>query len=592
MADQPPKNASQSTEVSSTETLLSHPAVKFKKLEVVRGPLHRMNKARYKVVKTVARDTLRQLKERDVESILLEALYNERYRIRQIRKFSPSYLFNRNRHVGDRKLWGGVHKGLLKKSSEVNREQLLESVLNHYAEEIAGHFNDRVYRFATNAIPWFFNGLLNAASVQTFLPNKWTESLQGNLRILGEVPHVQKLAQKGTILMVPTHQSNIDSVLIGYVIYLMQLPPFAYGAGLNLFTNPVLNFFMGNLGAYTVDRHKNNLLYKTILKNYSTRILRDGVHSIFFPGGGRARNGALESQLKLGLLGTGLEAQIQNIQNDKPNSSIYVVPMVTSFHFVLEASSLIEDYLSRLGKARFIGSSSEEILPWMRFIKFFWKLFSARSEITVKIGKPLDVFGNFVDEEGHSMGPNGTIIDPKRWLTTEGEVKAVKTRDNEYVRELGQAIVERYYKDNVVISSQVVAFAYFQALRRKYPELDLYRLLRLGRTQRTLQYSDFVRESELVHEELSQLAQRGEVCMADNLKTSNSEAWIKDGVTNIGLFHDLKVLRHEDQAIYTEDMNLLYYYRNRLTGYGLSHLSETGRPKALRGIENEQGFLE
>jgi glycerol-3-phosphate O-acyltransferase len=35
--------------------------------------------------------------------------------------------------------------------------------------------------------------------------------------------------------MVPTHQSNLDSLLVGYVIYMMSLPPFAYGAGLNLF---------------------------------------------------------------------------------------------------------------------------------------------------------------------------------------------------------------------------------------------------------------------------------------------------------------------------------------------------------------------
>src|SRR6185436_15185158 len=100
-----------------------------------------------------------------------------------------------------------------------------------------------------------------------------TQSLQSRLHILGEVPSLQKLAKKGTILLVPTHQSNIDSVLIGYVIYLMSLPPFAYGAGLNLFTNPVLSFFMSRLGSYTVDRQKNNTIYKEVLKNYSTEIL-------------------------------------------------------------------------------------------------------------------------------------------------------------------------------------------------------------------------------------------------------------------------------------------------------------------------------
>src|SRR5690606_41359017 len=64
------------------------------------------------------------------------------------------------------------------------------------------------------------------------------------------------------------------TTLFRSVIYLMGLPPFAYGAGLNLFSNPVLSYFMSSLGSYTVDRQKNNIIYKTVLKNYSTTILR------------------------------------------------------------------------------------------------------------------------------------------------------------------------------------------------------------------------------------------------------------------------------------------------------------------------------
>ena len=49
----------------------------------------------------------------------------------------------------------------------------------------------------------------------------------------------------------------------------------------------------------------------------------------------------------------------------------------------------------------------------------------------------MDIFGNFVDEEGRSIGPNGTTIDPARWLTTRGELRTEPQRDQEYVRELG-----------------------------------------------------------------------------------------------------------------------------------------------------------
>ena len=205
-----------------------------------------------------------------------------------------------------------------------------------------------------------------------------THLLQERLRIVGEIDELRSLSKKGTILLVPTHQSNIDSLLIGWIIHLMGLPPFAYGAGLNLFSNPFFSFFMNNLGAYTVDRQKSNTIYKHTLKNYSTRILREGVHSIFFPGGGRSQSGAIENRLKLGLLGTGLEAQIENLREGKPNPNIYIVPMVMSYNFVFEASSLIDDYLVEAGKHRFIAID-EDSLPQMKLVNFFWKLFSSQS---------------------------------------------------------------------------------------------------------------------------------------------------------------------------------------------------------------------
>ena len=44
-------------------------------------------------------------------------------------------------------------------------------------------------------------------------------------------------------------------------------------------------------------------------------------------------------------------------------------------------------------------------------------------------------------------------------------------------------------------------------------------------------------------------------------------------------------------GVYSEDMNLLYYYSNRLSGYGLSLLAQHGKTKLLRGENDEKGFL-
>jgi glycerol-3-phosphate O-acyltransferase len=513
-----------------------------------------------------------------LDLMLGEALYSERLRLRRTR---PNW-FTKQRFKDDRALWSQVQSGLLSSPALSDRKQVLKQILNHYGEEIGGRFNPKIYEFATHAVPWGFSWLLNAASHRTFMPWKMREEVHSRLRISGEIPSLQKLSQKGTVLLVPTHLSNVDSVLIGYIISLMQLPPFAYGAGLNLFSNPALSFFMSNLGAYTVDRQKNNPIYKATLKNYSTRILKEGVHSIFFPGGGRSRSGAMEKKLKLGLLGTGLEAQIENMKAGKPNPKIFVVPMVMSYHFVLEASSLIEDFLLEAGKHRYIITDDESWQP-IRVAKFFWKIFASQSAVDVRVGKAMDVFGNLVDDEGQSIGPNGTTIDPARWLTTAGVLGANAARDQEYTRMLGSRISERYHVENTVLSSHLVAFSLFETLRAQYPLLDLYRFLRLTPSQRSIPVERFLSRAEFYHQKVIELAERGKLHLSEELRTSDVKKWVKHGLDHVGVFHENRVVYDIGDAVTTDDMNLLYYYRNRLAGYGLyRHL----------GKNESKGFLE
>ncbi len=564
----------------------SHPVIQFKNIPVVEGPLFNLNRLRSRMIAEVTSQTLGDFSNSSLDLLLGEAMYQEKLRIKR----EHYNVFTRHRRKRDALLWSQVQTGLLKSSSEVDRKQLLKFIVRHYAEEIAGHFDPQVYKMATAAVPWGFSWLLNAASVQRFLPWGMTQSLESRIRIVGEIPALQKLAQKGTILLVPTHQSNIDSILIGYVIYLMSLSPFSYGAGLNLYTNPVFSFFMSRLGAYTVDRKKNNEIYKHVLKNYSAQTLQEGIHSIFFPGGGRSRSGAIESKLKLGLLGTALDAQIAGYKSGQANPNIYIVPMVMSYHFVLEASSLIEDYLLEAGKHRYIIMDDES---WQvtKVIRFFWKIFSSQTEVTVRIGKAMDVFGNELNEDGLSIGPNGTVIDPRSWLTTRGELKSEPQRDHEYTRQLGHKIVERFHLDNTVLTSHLVAFVFFETLRKKYVDLDLYRFLRLSLAQRSLPLSDFLEAADRFHKKFIEKANAGKLYLSEELRSLDTATWVQQGVLQLGLLHEHAVAKIKDGVIWTEDMNLLYYYRNRLSGYGLSFLAESQGYGAKIGGHDEKGFL-
>ena len=137
---------------------------------------------------------------------------------------------------------------------------ILRRIIHRYANEIAGDFKPSHYRLARGLIKFWFARLLNGARVKkfgAFFRNQYT--LRDKIHIVGKVRMLRSLASKGTVIIVPTHFSNLDSMLIGWVIHSLGLPPFIYGAGLNLFNIRIFAYFMNSLGDYKVDRKSTRL---------------------------------------------------------------------------------------------------------------------------------------------------------------------------------------------------------------------------------------------------------------------------------------------------------------------------------------------
>src|SRR5690606_3164405 len=163
-----------------------------------------------------------------------------------------------------------------------------------------------------------------------------------------------------------------------------------------------ISFFMHNLGAYRVDRRLKFALYKDVLKEYSTVLLERGFHSLFFPGGTRNRSNRVEDHLKLGLLGTGLAAYRNSLRAGAPSRRIYVVPATINYRLVLEAETLIEDYLEETGRSRYI-IEDDEFSRLGRILEFVRKILVHEGAVVMRLGRPLDPFGNTVDDRGESL---------------------------------------------------------------------------------------------------------------------------------------------------------------------------------------------
>jgi len=456
--------------------------------------------------------------------------------------------------------------------------RLFHEIVARYANEIPGIFSPNTYRFASRVVTFGFARLLNTAS-GIFFKNEFR--LGDRLKITGNIEKIRELALKGTLIMTPTHSSNLDSLVMGWAIDAIGLPPFLYGAGLNLFNSRIFGFFMERLGAYKVDRRKKNLFYLETLKMYSRMVIERGCHSLFFPGGTRSRNGALENQLKLGLLGSAVEAQRLNFMRGTTETmgfdashakKIFVLPVVLNYHFVLEAASLIEEYLKRSGKEKYYIDREE--FPGTRLLTtFLWKFFAAKSEVILSFGEPMDIFGHPIDEQGNSIDQHGNCIDISRYFVSRGIITKDRQRDEEYTRLLGNKLVESFMRTNTVLSSHLVAFTAFEILARKHGRrLDLYGLLRLPEEDRTIPYTQYAKVTEHVRDALRHMADMGKVQLANHMY-GDINRLIKHGLTNLGVYHTQQPLAYDpDGNITSQDMNLLYFYHNRLTGYDLEQL--------------------
>ncbi|MFT6827676.1 MAG: glycerol-3-phosphate O-acyltransferase [Roseivirga sp.] len=451
-------------------------------------------------------------------------------------------------------------------------EAILTEIIGRYAAEIAGNFKKSRFRMARSIVTFGFARLLNASRARGFWSILSTRfSLQDKIHITGEVEQLRNLAKKGTIIMVPTHFSNLDSILIGWVISALGLPAFIYGAGLNLFNIKIFAYFMESLGAYKVDRRKKNLLYLETLKSYSSLAIQKGCHSLFFPGGTRSRSGQLEKRLKLGLLSTAIEAQRVNYQKGKRDGlhKIFIVPVTLNYNFVLEAPSLIRDYLKLKGQERYYVENDEFSTSY-KISAFLLKFFTKGSDISVSIGRGLDVLGNYVDEDGNSYDKSGRQIDTQEYFTKDGRIISHdQQREDEYTRMLSDRVVEEYLRINKVFASHLVAFTAFEILQKKYRKLDLYNLLRIPDEDQVIPYEEFRIVFDRILARVYEMYNKGEISVSPYL-TGDPEKIINHGLTNVGMYHAKRpLIKNKNGDITTQDLNLLFYYHNRLVGYNL-----------------------
>ncbi|TXB61812.1 1-acyl-sn-glycerol-3-phosphate acyltransferase [Phaeodactylibacter luteus] len=552
--------------------------------DIADWPIYKLSQDRRHFIAEINTFTLERLMQQPtgkLTDMLSKAIYQERARMKE----EPWKVDPPNEKQFWRKIRGQLLGQSLDRSEEEARatnEEILRKIIHRYAEEIVGTFQIKTFLFARRFLTLFFTRLLNTAASRNwrrFFGSR--HRLVDRLLVEGQVEAVRELMKKGTVIMVPTHFSNLDSILIGYALdSFAGLPSFSYGAGLNLYNTGYTAYFMNRLGAYRVDRRKKNTIYLETLKAMSNLSIQRGVNSLFFPGGTRSRSGALETKLKLGLLSTAVEAQ-RGIYEQGRTEKVFICPLILSYHFVLEGQFLIEQHLKRMGRERYI-KSKDEFYSLRKLAKFAWQFFSEENDITLSFGQPMDVVGNYVDAQGRSFDQYGNEIDLREYFYSSGRVAKDLQRESEYTKQLGDRIVDRYFRDNIVLTSHLIAFAAFQVLKNNFKRLDLYGLLRLPAEDYIFPIGTIKDVVAQLRDELRQRAAAGKIKMSEQLSW-DLDKLIADGVNRLGTYHVDKPLRYNKEGqIISESFKVLYFYHNRLDGYGLEHTIQWKKEYALQ----------
>jgi len=529
-------------------------------------PINQFSEARPAFIQDLNKYTYDRIMEThgdNLEILLSKVIYQEKQRI----KINPWKVDPADETLYWQKLESIAKKAALSDNRDERYKQLLKRIINRYSEEIVGNFNPKTFRFARKFLTALFKRIYMKSFTRKLRIWGTKDDLLKKIHISGEIDRLRSLYTKGTVVMVPMHFSNLDSILLGYMLDMKAgIPASAFGAGLNLFNIEVAAYYINRLGAYKVDRRKKNPIYLENLKSYTSLSLVKGAPNIFFPGGTRSRSGHMEENLKLGLLSSVIDGQRYCIKNNL-DKKIFVIPIILGYHFTLEASGLINQYLKSVGREKYSSAKSKRGKIASAF-KFMWRLTRKESEVFLNIGEPMDVIGNEVDSEGNSLDNLGNILEVKEFFQNQGESNKDLQREAVYTRLLADKITEAFKKENIVLSSHLVAYVGFKLLERYYEELDIFGILKQPVSDFKVPKADFIKSLDTIIAKLRQMESLGMLKLSPIFDASTEEIFT-DGVNNVGVFHLNKVLRAEKEVVTSDDFRLLYYYHNRLDAYGL-----------------------
>ncbi|HYJ10080.1 MAG TPA: 1-acyl-sn-glycerol-3-phosphate acyltransferase [Polyangiaceae bacterium] len=148
-----------------------------------------------------------------------------------------------------------------------------------------------------------------------------------------DIERLRAAAREGTLILLPSHKSHVDYLILSYIFNEQNLPLPLIAAGDNLNFFPAGAVFRRG-GAFFIRRSfRGDRLYAAVVDAYVRRLIRDGYPIELFMEGGRSRTGKLVAP-KFGMLNMVVDAALS-----VPEKPSFFVPVSIGYERVIEAPS-------------------------------------------------------------------------------------------------------------------------------------------------------------------------------------------------------------------------------------------------------------
>lgn len=271
---------------------------------------------------------------------------------------------------------------------------------------------------------------------------------------------VAEAAKRNPIVLVPSHRSYFDFLILSWLFYQNYLVPPHIAARENMAFGP-FGFLFRRMGAFFLRRSFDDPLYKEVFRAYVAFLVREGFTQEFFIEGGRSRTGKMLAP-RLGMLGWDVDAFLEGRRRD-----LFFVPIAISYERLVEESGMVEELAGG-------QKTKESVWGLLRARKYLRRRFGS---VHVSFGEPISL-ARFLGEQRRELRRlvgEGALDDAERRRLIE--------RKRVFIEQLGHSLVERIGLAMVANATSVAAVVMLGArsvgLRREQLVVEMQRVTEL-----------------------------------------------------------------------------------------------------------------